>query len=152
MPSAWWATSSGTPSTGRGRSPVSPSGAVRRGPGYGSSDPWRSDVLSPSVVLLAACRLPDPATWDDGSDARIAVDRPEISFPTVDVGDDEPVIQRLTVKNVGTDPLTVQSPDLVRGTDFRVAAPIGVTLDPGTTSTYDITFDPWTAFEHEDIL
>jgi hypothetical protein len=58
-------------------------------------------VLSPSVVLLAACRLPDPATWDDESDARIAVDRPEISFPTVDVGDDGPVVQRLTVKRRG---------------------------------------------------
>jgi hypothetical protein len=109
-------------------------------------------VLSPSVVLLAACRLPDPATWDDESDARIAVDRPEISFPTVDVGDDGPVIQELTVKNVGTDPLTVQSTDLMRGTDFHVVAPIGATLDPRATLTLEITFDPFTAFEHEDVL
>ena len=63
-------------------------------------------MLSPSVVLLAACRLPDPTAWNDESRARIAVDRPEISFPTDDVGDDGPVVQRLTVKNVGADPLT----------------------------------------------
>jgi hypothetical protein len=109
-------------------------------------------VLSPSVVLLGACRLPDPAAWNDESDARIAVDRPEFTFPTVDVGDDGPVVQRLTVKDVGTDPLTVSVPHFERGTDFRVAAPFAVTLDPGATVTYDITFDPRTAFEHEDIL
>ena len=109
-------------------------------------------MLSPPVVLLAACRLPDPAAWNDESDARIAVDRVEISFPTVDVGKDGPVVQRLTVKNVGADPLTVSAPELERGDDFYIGAGFEVTLDPGATSTYDIAFDPRTAFEHEDVL
>jgi hypothetical protein len=109
-------------------------------------------VLVPSVALLA-CRLPDPtAGWNDESGARIAVDRPTISFPTVDVGDDDPVVQRLTVKDVGTDPLTVYVPRLEVGKDFYVAEPISVTLDPGASFTYDILFDPRTAFGHDDVL
>jgi hypothetical protein len=109
-------------------------------------------VLSPSVVLLAGCQLPDPAPGNDEWDAHIAVDRPEITFPAVDVGDDEPVVQWLTVKNVGTDRLDVAWPRIERGTDFRVAAPFGVKLDPGGTFTYDIAFDPRSAFEHEDVF
>jgi hypothetical protein len=109
-------------------------------------------VLSPPVVLLAACRLPDPSAWDDESKARIAADRPEISFPTVDVGDDEPVVQRLTVKDVGSDPLTVYATNLELGRDFRVVDSLPVTLDPGATFAYDIEFDPRTAFEHEDVF
>ena len=109
-------------------------------------------MLFPSVVLLAACQLPDPAVRNEESAARLAVDRPEITFPTVDIGADTPVVQRLTTKNVGRDPLTVAAPRLERGIDFRVAAPFAVTLDPGATFDFDIAFDPRTAFEHEDIF
>src|SRR5204862_4345031 len=58
----------------------------------------------------------------------------------------------LTVKDVGRDPLTVYAANLELGRDFRVVESFPVTLDPGATFTYDIEFDPRTAFEHEDVL
>ncbi len=113
-------------------------------------------MLSPYVgwAVLAGCRLPDAGLGADGeSGPRIAVDRPDIAFPTVDLGDgDGGVVQRLTVRDVGTEPLTVFAPQLVVATDFHAVAPSTTTLAPGASFTYDVTFDPRTAFGHDDVL
>jgi hypothetical protein len=71
----------------------------------------------------------------------------------VDVGaGDEPETQQVTVRNVGTDVLTVFGPELDLGTDFFAPLSIVETLDPGESVPYGVTFDPRTALAHEDVL
>lgn len=83
---------------------------------------------------------------DDGSAPDIEVDPATIDFGSVDVNGSDPIVQTVTVRNVGTAALELHNLQLEDATaPYTLSGLSSVLLEPTQEAQFTVTFDPTTA-------